>query len=408
MDGPATAILRPGFWRRLACRQTALALLLALAVISLLTGLTAGSSPPPQLRFADSRTPGDQALYADVTAAVAAGASYYPTVVRLHRERGYPLRPAVTIRPPTLAWLSAALGPAGTLALALALIAANALAWYSRLRDEPALLRFGALAAMSALGAAGLGPDIITAHEWWSGLLLSLALGIGPERRFGPALACAVAAALVRELAVAFLLVLLALELCRRAWHRAAIIAGLVAALALLLLLHLTAVAALVTPQDLASPGWLDLRGPIGFARDFAVLLGLDHLPRPLGVFLAFSPLVGWLAASRVTGPAPLAWYGSFALLEGFLARADNWYWVQLILPAYTLGWLFIPGLLFWPPSSTTAACALTHSGYAGTADRRYQRFVQGGARDCAAGRKRTNNQAPAVAGRAAAQGSTE
>jgi hypothetical protein len=39
----------------------------------------------------------------------------------------------------------------------------------------------------------------------------------------------------------------------------------------------------------------------------------------------------------------PLAWYGSFVVLEGFVSRADNWYWVQLILPAYLIGWLFIP-----------------------------------------------------------------
>jgi len=343
MPGEAAAAARPSSWWRLACGHPARALLLALAVVSVLAGLTTGSRTPAPLRFADSRTPGDQALYAEVTAQVAAGSAYYPTVVRLHRERGYPLRPFVTVRPPTLALVSAALGPGGTLALAIGLIAANALAWCHRLRGEPALLRYGALAAMSVVGAAGLGPDVLTAHEWWSGLLLSLALGIGTRRRIAPALACAVAAALVRELAAGMLLIMFAVEVSKREWRRAAAVASAIVVLAALLLVHMIVIAALVFPTDQSSPGWLELRGPIGFARDFAVLLDLDHLPMSLGFFLAFSPLVGWLVAIRTAGPMPLAWYGSFVLLEGFVSRADNWYWVQLILPAYLIGWLFIP-----------------------------------------------------------------
>jgi len=341
MAGAATASPRRTSLWNLACRNPARALLLVLAAVSLLAGLATRSSPPPHLRFADSHTPGDGALYAEVVAAVAAGAPYYHTAVQLHRQHGYPLRPFVTVRPPSLALASAALGPVGTLALALALIAANALAWYNRLRDQPKLLRFGALAAMSALGAAGLSPDVLAMHEWWSGLLLSLALGLDPQRRFAPALACAVAATLVRELAVAFLLALIAVELHRRAWPRVAALAAALVVLALLLLLHEQAIAALVRPDDVASPGWLGLRGPLGFARDFAVLLGIDHWPTALTLFLAFSPLAGWLALRRAMGPLPLVWFGPFALLEGFLARADNWYWVQLILPAYLLGWLF-------------------------------------------------------------------
>ncbi|HET9628084.1 MAG TPA: hypothetical protein VFP14_01235 [Novosphingobium sp.] len=351
----ATAL--PLTWWRLACRHQVGSLLLVLALLSLLAGLAPQSPPTMQPRFADSHTPGDQALYATVTAKVAAGASYYPTVVRLHRERGYPLRPFVTVRPPTLAVASAALGPAGTLALAIGLIAANAIAWYRRLCNEGPLLRLGALAGMSAMGAAGLSPDVLTAHEWWSGLLLSLALALGPERRFGPALACAVAAALVRELAVGFLLILFAVELAHRAWRRASVVAAALLVLAVMLVLHMNAVTALVTPHDMASPGWLDLRGPTGFARDFGILLGLDGMPLPLVVILAFTPLVGWLSARRAVGMMPLAWFGSFALIEGIVARADNWYWVQLILPAYLLGWLFLARAIL--PKFTNGAAGL-------------------------------------------------
>ena len=345
LSAAAASFRRAWLWRQ-AVSNPARALLLAVVVVSFLAGLAPRSSLRPTLQFADSRSPGDGALYADVISAVAAGAPYYSSVVHLQRERDYPVRPFVTIRPPTLALVSAAIGPSGILAAALALIAANAVAWYARLRIQRPVLRFCALAAMSAFGAAGFSRDILAMHEWWSGLLLSLALGIGPERRFGPSLACAVAAALVRELAVGFLLVLLAVQLFRKAWRRAAILGVTLVTLTLLLLFHMAAVNALVTPHDMASPGWFQLRGPIGFAHDFAVLLGLDHWPPTLVFGLAFSPLVGWLVAHRAVGLMPLAWFSSFTLVEGFLARADNWYWVQLILPAYLLGLLFVPGAL--------------------------------------------------------------
>jgi len=330
-------------WRTAARRHPPAALLTVLAALSLLASLAPGSSRPlTPLRFASSQTPGDQSLYMAVTAAISAGAPYYPTVVRLQRERGYPLRPFVTVRPPTLAIVSATLGPTGTFALALGLIASNAIAWYVRLRGGPAIVRFGALGLLSAIGAAGISPEVLAAHEWWSGLLLSLALALGPERWFAAAVACGVAAALVRELATGFLVVLLAHELLRAAWRRAAVLVGVLLGLAVLLLLHRAAILDLTTPGDRASPGWLDWRGPAGFASDLVVFLNWTWLPRPLTLFVAFSPLVGWALAPPAAGRLPLAWFACFALAEGFIARADNWYWVQLLMPAYLLGWLFL------------------------------------------------------------------
>lgn len=317
-------------------------LLLIAAAPSLIGGRSPMASSAPEPHLADSHTPGDHALYAAVTARVAAGSSYYPAVVQLHRERGYPLRPFVTVRPPTLAVVSALLGRTGTLAFALVLIAANAIAWYARLRTEGPFLRFGALAGASALGAAGISPEVLVMHEWWSGLLLSLALALDVDRRFGAALACATAAALVRELAVVFLILLLAVELQRRCWCRVAIVVATLLVLAALLAGHGAAVAALTTPSDMASPGWLGLRGIAGFAHDFAVLLNLEWLPGPLASLVAIVPLGGWLAASRNLGKFPLAWFSAFALFEGFLDRPDNYYWAQLVMPAYPLGWLLM------------------------------------------------------------------
>lgn len=317
------------------------ALLVALALITLASAILPAQPAPPPPQTAERGTFGDQALYAETIRAVASGQAYYAAVAELHRAHEYPLRPFVTVRPPTLAYLSAGLGPAGTAAVGLALIAANALAWYARLRARSRSLALGALALMAAVGAAGIGPHVLTAHEWWSGLLLSLALALGTERYFWAGLLCAVMAALIRELAASFLLIVLGACILRREKYRAMAVAGALAALGGLMLLHRAAVEQVVLASDMASPGWLALRGPAGFVSDFCFLLNLPNPPW-LGLFLAFSPLAGWLFASRTVTFVPFCWFAAFAVLEGYLARPDTYYWVQLVLPAYLLGWWFV------------------------------------------------------------------
>lgn len=322
---------------------------LLLAIAGLAQG--AGFAVPPAVTapvaLADGATTGDQALYAAIGRDMARGASYYDAAARAHRERGYPLRPFVTVRLPTLAWVTAAVGPMGMAGLALVLIATNALAWYARLRPTGLAMRFGALGLLSAFGAAGFSPEILTAHEWWSGLLLSLALAAGTGRAFVAALVLALGAALVRELAGAFLVILLGVAVLRGQGRRAAAVALTMAVLVAVMAWHWTAVSAVVRPDDAASSGWMGWRGPLGFARDLSILLEFDRAGPALATFLALSPLAGWLLAVRTVGWTPFAWFASFALGEGIAARADTFYWVQLLMPVYALGWLLLLQAVF-------------------------------------------------------------
>ena len=49
----------------------------------------------------------DVRLYRDIADAVAAGRGYYPAAAAIQRAHHYPLRPFVTVRPPTMTWWAA-------------------------------------------------------------------------------------------------------------------------------------------------------------------------------------------------------------------------------------------------------------------------------------------------------------
>lgn len=294
--------------------------------------------------LANGVTAGDAALYRQVGEAVARGEGYYAAAARLHRANDYPLRPFITVRPPTLAFFQALAGPLGLLIAALALVAANALLWYRALSDEPRAVRLGALALISAFGAGGLSPQVIVMHEWWAGLLLAAALALGRKGDFAARLALAAAAAMVRELAAVFLMLMLAEAAWRREWGRGGAVAVVLTVLGAMLLIHKGNVEAVLLLGDAASGGWFGLRGPAGLAADIAMLTGLDRLPRPAATFLSLAPLAGWALRGGRENIFALAWFAAFSLAVMIAARTDNFYWAQLMLPAYLAGWA-----LLWP-----------------------------------------------------------
>lgn len=113
-------------------------------------------------------------------------------------------------------------------------------------------------------------------------------------------------------------------------------------ALGVLLVLHHNAVAQVVQPSDIASAGWTGLRGIYGFADDMAFILGFDWFWRPLAIILALAPLAGWLDRAITHDGFAFAWFGGFAALVAIAARADNFYWAQVLLPAYLVGWVLL------------------------------------------------------------------
>jgi MFS family permease len=298
-------------------------------------------------RSASVRAKGDMALYSRVAARVAAGEDYYAAALAEHRASGYPTLPFVTIRPPTLAWAQAAIGPDGVRWLALALVAGTiaALGW----RAVPLASieeRIIAAALLAAGGGAALSQLAGYDHDFIAGVLLSLALLAYRADRWWPSLLAAAAALAVRELAAPFVLLWLAFALAE---HRRREVLALVALLALFaagLGAHALAVDALRLPGDLASQGWNALAGYGVPLAGLAQLTGLRHLPPLLAAPLAVLPLLGWAGLGGRTGLFAMLWFIGLATGMALFARPANYYWIELALPAYAAGLAFAPRAL--------------------------------------------------------------
>ncbi|MFO6448072.1 hypothetical protein ACLBKU_13130 [Erythrobacter sp. NE805] len=287
---------------------------------------------------------GDLALYARIAARVAAGEGYYPSAMDEQRRDNYPTRPFVAVRQPTLAWLQAAIGVDGVRYLEWALVAACLLALQLRLAPLVALPeRLAALVLMTLGGAAAAVPLAGLIHELLAGLLLTLALLIHRAERWWPALIAAAAALAVRELAVPFVLLWLVFALAARRWREAGAVAALLALFAAGMGLHSLAVEAARLPGDPASQGWDALAGYGLPLMALWRLTGLALLPVSLGAAIAVLPLLGWLSLGGRLGLFAALWFAGLATMVALFARPENFYWVQLALPAYGIGLAFAP-----------------------------------------------------------------
>lgn len=291
---------------------------------------------------------GDLALYARINARMAAGEPYYAAALAEHRASHYPTRPFVAVRLPTLAWLQALIGVGGVRHVELALVLACL--WALNRRIAPLVSvpeRLGALVVMALGGAAALVPKAGLIHELWAGLWLTLALLLYRPDRWWPALLAAAAALAVRELAAPFVLLWLAFALAGRRWREAAGVAALLVLFAGGMALHALAVEAGRLPGDPVSQGWSAFAGyglPL-----MAVwrLTGLMLLPLSLAAPIAILPLVGWTAIGGRLGLFAGLWFAGLFTMVALFARPENFYWVQLALPAYGIGLAFAPRGLF-------------------------------------------------------------
>jgi MFS family permease len=287
------------------------------------------------------------ALYARIAARVAAGEGYHAAALGEHRASGYPTRPFVTIRLPTLAWAQAVIGADGVRWVALVLVAGTiaALGWRSPMQVSVEE-RIIAAALLAAGGGAALSPVAGYDHDFIAGVLLSLALLAWRPERWWPALLAAAAALAVRELAVPFVVLWLTVALAERRRAEALALTALLAVFVAGLAAHALVVDGLRLPGDLASQGW---EARAGYGVPLAGLLdltGLRHLPALLAAPLAVLPLVGWAGLGGRTGLFALLWFTGLATGMALFARPQNYYWVELALPAYAIGLAFAPRAL--------------------------------------------------------------
>jgi len=325
-------------------RVAALSVIVALlALIAYGLWLTAHAAPavPP------AHAVNGPKFYGTIVERLRAGQDYEHVAVSELRAEGGPLKPFVTVRPPALAVaLSLLPNPSwGPFALKAAALAAL-LAWSIRLGTlgSRALWLGGSLALLTGLATPLMGTGgVYLFHEAWAGVLIAISLALRTDEHWLAAVVVGLLAALVRELAMPYLLVMSLVALAERRRAEALGFALALAAAGGALAWHGLAETALTRPGDAASPGWL-------------ILDGWDFVLRTAEWNLAVAALGGWVAALIV----PLALAGAIdrrdglgvrlaLLLTGYcvgfmvIGRPSNAYWGLVTAPLIALGLAFAP-----------------------------------------------------------------
>ncbi|PEQ14509.1 hypothetical protein B2G71_02715 [Novosphingobium sp. PC22D] len=329
-----------------------LALLLFAAMVAR-GGLVPTGAEPPAAEAPGPSAIGDADLdlYARASERIAAGENYYDFIVAEQRARDYPVRPGLTVRLPTLAWLRALLGEPGMIAAGFALVAAVVAAWWRRFGEEGVSPRQRRIAtALVFVGCSlALNPHYLTMHELWAGCLIALAFGLhrvgarGEGGRWVAALCAGAVALAIREHALPFVLLMAAVAAWQRNWREAAAWSALVAVFLSGLVWHLALVAGHVLPSDPSSASWLALRGLAGWLGNVVEASNLHVLPRfvsgPLVILMAF----GWLGWRSRGGPVLALFALGYGLAFAIAGRADNFYWGAVVAPSMFAGLAFAP-----------------------------------------------------------------
>jgi hypothetical protein len=327
----------------------------ALAVIALVLAAAAWTAPgTPRTHAASAGSASsvaapardrDMQLYETIAERVRAGESYYVAAVDEQRAGNYPVRPGLAVRLPTLALLAAWFGTRALFALAVVLGLAVLAAWWRRLGEEQggSARRLVAVLLLLVGGVVGLKPQYILVHEVWAGLLLALALALHRPGHWRAAWVAVALALAIREHALPFALLLAAFAAWRRDWREFAAWALLIGLFAGGLAWHLHEVSRHLLPSDRPSPPWLVFRGLGGWTGNLVASSILYKLPSPLAAPLALLPLVGWAGWKSPLGlfcTLLFAGYGLFFMIAG---RANNFYWALVIVPAWFVGYAFLP-----------------------------------------------------------------
>ena len=335
----AAGLARPR--ARLALGAIALALLL-----SLLALVAPAALPPATLAGADRQT--DLDLYAAIVDGVRYQGHYYQVAADALRSGGYPLRPFLAFRLPTLAMLQAMLPPFAVPVLLWLLAAATLLAWCRRLAPMMARLSGRLWVVLLLLGGslAAWQADLAPFHELWAGLLIALSLALHRADRPLTAIAFGLAAATIRETAALYLLVMAACALAEGDRREAIGWGAALGLFAVVLGVHAYATGLVTRPLDPMSPGWSGLLGP-GFAiRSLVASTALTGLPMLLAAPLAALGIAGWAGWRDPLATRVLATLGAYLALLALFARADNFYWALTIAPLALGGLAFAPDLL--------------------------------------------------------------
>lgn len=325
-----------------------------LALVLVLTILPALPHPalyiPGEKHWGEPASPkSDQALYKQIVADMARGGTYYEAAAAGHRAFLYPTSPPQVFRLPTLAWMLTGLHVfALQLAVLLGLYTAITILFYRELLARR--LSFAARIVSIAVLTTGLSivglKDGVYWHEVWAALLMALSLLIYRADRWWPSVLFGLLACLIREIAVAYLVVMAGFSLYERQRAQSLAWIGAIVLVAAGFAVHLHVAAGLHRQGDIVSPSWLGFGG-----WDFAIATAkwnvlLHALPYPL---IALALCLGMIGlAGEDDGRTRRAAMIVAGYVAGFLVigRPDNYYWGVLYTPLLPIGFLLAPAAL--------------------------------------------------------------
>ncbi len=290
---------------------------------------------------------GNLRFYRAVVERMHRGEPYETAAVRELRSEHGALKPFVTVRPPLLATMLASFRGERAGAILLALLAVTVLlAWAVTLREfQTGIFQLAAttLVLFTGVGASMAGGGLSLIHEAWSGLLMALSLAAWANKRVAASMALGLLAAMVRELAMPYLLVMAVLALVERRRLEALSFALALAAAVGALAWHAQAVQALVTSTDLTSAGWVRFSGwrfVLATARWNIIVFVLGAWTTALIVPLA---LAGSIGAKNGLGLRLAGLLLGYTLGFAVIGRPENIFWGLMTAPLIAVGLCFAP-----------------------------------------------------------------
>jgi hypothetical protein len=290
----------------------------------------------------------DLRLYRTIVEHVRAGEDYYEAAGHELRAVGYPTGSIFNWRPPLYAWVFSLFPTLVWAQAVVAMFAALALILSSTVLYRDGGIGWAVAGLFPLIGALhwSIDGDAFLSQEFCSGMLITLSVCAYAYARWRAGLAIGLLALFFRELALPYCLI--ALVLARRERRRAEIVAWLfgLTLYAIYMMVHITAVARQILPDDRMPASWLQFGGP-------AFLL----LTCRMNAYLFNAPL--WLSALYL--PLALlglsAWSGAIGMRLGLTASAYvaafavvgqpfNDYWGLMYAPLLSFGFAAAPAAI--------------------------------------------------------------
>lgn len=339
---PSGSANRFATWPRVA----AIGMLVTVAVL-MLVGLWATPVTVPLAPTGADTTKRDFALYDAIVVRTTNGEGYYDAAVAEQRQRGFPLRPFVTVRPPALTWLIVAVGGKNVAQRVLqALGLVGIVLMIIRLGMALQSKRLWVVAALcTATYLVSLVLPVFW-HEAWAAGLILVSVATASNRLWGVSVVAGLAAAIIRETSAPFLLVMLVMA-CRD--HRPREVIAWLVALAIVatsVATHAASVHALTTLADRSSPGWASGLGWPFILRIMHTSTILIIWPLWIGAILIPLALLGWTSWRHPIAERATLYLGGMIAAFMFVGRANTAYWGMLLSSLLPIGLAFAPGAL--------------------------------------------------------------